>query len=783
MKVRKEVWNLLEIDKILSIFAKSLRSDLGLSVLTAITPCETIDTLRNRQNLLIAYRDYVDRYGDFPWNQNVSSVAEEIHAARKTALLTGQELVAVRMLLLLATRIKDVLNQVKDEFAPFAGVLKKIRDFKYEIESLAVLDEDGNLFDSATPTLLRIRKSEEAVRQSIRLRAQALFANSRINNMLQERLLTFRQNRFTVLVRQEFASRFPGTFIDRSGSDNSVYMEPRSLAELNSRLVLLIQDEEEEKRRILSELTQMILGREKAIVDAEGVLGQIDILYALTDVMGKYGWTLPELSKKPFFVFYDLLHPLLGEKGIPLTIECGRSFHVLVVTGPNTGGKTVALKTVGMGIILAWCGFPLPAKEGTVVGNLDNVFADIGDEQSIEQNLSTFSAHLKNIIHILSEATRSSLVLLDELGAGTDPQEGAALGIALIDTLREKKSITLATTHHNPIKSYALTTPHVETASMEFNVETLAPTYHLLMGIPGRSNAIYIAERYGMPSEVLQKARATLKEQEISMEEVIADLHERKALLNHEWEKMEEQRQKADLLSKEYSEKMKALEEQREKIIAKAEQQAATVLASAEEESRRMIRDLDEAARSVVQRNLHGKRENIREKRKELEQKEEKRFIKKMKDEKRNLEIGDAVSIAGTSITGTILALKGNKAEVQAGAARMDVPLISLTPTSKKVRDALPESPAMSATKPQGVPLSLMIRGMTVDEAMPLVEQYLDRAMRAGYLSVEIIHGRGEGILRREVHQFCAHLSYVESYRLGGPGEGGHGVTIVTFKK
>jgi DNA mismatch repair protein MutS2 len=361
MKVHKDVWRLLEMDKVLSIFASNVRSNLGLQTLAHLAPSENLENLYQRQELLRAYRDYVDRSGDFPWTQNVDSVEDLLLSARKTGLLLGRELLSVRTLLLLAEKIKAALSSIKEEVPPFGVLLRKIRDFSQEMKALSVLDEDGNLFDSASPDLSRIRKSEDSVRQTIRARAQSIFSNPRFNSMLQEKILSYRQNRFTVLVRQEFASRFPGTIVDRSGSGNSVYMEPRSMADLNSRLVLLLRDEEEEKRRILSEITAQVLSRERAILDAEKVLGQIDLLYAVTTVMDKKKWKLPLLAEKPLFAFHSLLHPLLGEHGVPLSIECGRDFRILVVTGPNTGGKTVTLKAVGVGTILAWCGLPIPA--------------------------------------------------------------------------------------------------------------------------------------------------------------------------------------------------------------------------------------------------------------------------------------------------------------------------------------------------------------------------------------------------------------------------------------
>jgi DNA mismatch repair protein MutS2 len=418
------------------------------------------------------------------------------------------------------------------------------------------------------------------------------------------------------------------------------------------------------------------------------------------------------------------------------------------------------------------------------VGNIGAIFADIGDEQSIEQNLSTFSAHVKNIISILEQADRTSLVLLDELGAGTDPQEGAALGVALLDTLTKEKGLTLATTHHNPVKQYALTAPGVETASMEFDVETLSPTYRMLLGVPGKSNALFIAQRYGMPSAVLDKARKVLSEREVPVEELIGELNERRAWLDKEENEIRALRRTLAEERKKYQDSSRDIESRKDRILAEAERKAESILERAEESSKELLRNVHDAAKSAVHRKISETSERVRNERKTLEQRQERRALRGAAMQEGFAPVVGAVAqIAGTDYVGVIEKLQGEKAILRIGAIKMDVNAKKLVKTEKKPKGAsLPRDTSMTET-PAAVPSSIMVRGMNVQDALPMVERYLDQALRRGHTSVTVIHGRGEGILRREIHALCASLKYVESYRLGDAGEGGYGVTIVTFRR
>ena len=469
---------------------------------------------------------------------------------------------------------------------------------------------------------------------------------------------------------------------------------------------------------------------------------------------------------------------------MPIDIKCGDKFRILVITGPNTGGKTVALKTAGVCIYFGWLGFPVPAGEGSVLGDIGELFADIGDEQSIEQSLSTFSAHITHVTQILDKVTPRSFVMLDELGAGTDPEEGAALGIALLDWLRERGSLVLATTHHNPIKRYALAADGVETASVEFDSSTLSPTYRILIGIPGRSNALLIAGKLGMKKQIIRRAEEAINGREVSMEDLIGELHEKRAALEREAREVERSRQKLAALEKDYEAKIKAIEEKRDALIAKADKKALSIVRNAEDSARALIKNMENAeAESQARRELEKKRSHFQKIEKSaIKREEQKETAESVVATGQELKAGDTVQLIGTSKSATVIEVSGKKARIRAGIAEMEAPLTKLKVISRK---AAPPQPTVQikVSRPVGVPSSIMVRGMTIDEAMPMVEQYLDQAYCAGYDVVTVIHGRGQGILRREVQELCKRLPYVAEHNLGGPGEGGYGVTVVKFRR
>ena len=774
----------LEIDKIISLVASNCRSELGVNAAHAARPAADMAELSSRHELFNAIEDYRAKKGELPWNGGVCSVAPFLAEAAETGLLIGEELLKIRFLLSLSMKLREKLSEAKETYPSFAMLARYIRDFTEETDALSVLDDDGRLYDNASEKLRTVRDKMREIRESIRRKGHAMLNDPAISSMLQERVLTLRNGRHAFLVRQDALSNFPGIVVDRSGSGNSVYMEPHSLLRLNNDFSASRSVELHEEQRILRELTMKMLKRKKAIDDAEYALGQVDLLYALAEKKRLDNWRLPELTPKRLFSFRGAVHPLLFDHAVPIEIKCGEKFRILVITGPNTGGKTVALKTAAVCIVLGWLGFPLPAGEGSVVGDIGELYTDIGDEQSIEQSLSTFSAHVTHITEILKTVTERSVVMLDELGAGTDPDEGAALGIALLDWLREKRALVLATTHHNPIKRFALAAEGVETASVEFDTATLSPTYKILIGIPGRSNALLIAGKLGMPREVIARAETAINGREVSMEDLIGELHEKRASLERETREVENARKHLERLKADYENKVNVISEKTEELLAKADKKALSIVRNAEDSARALIKNMEAAdAEPAARRELEKKRSHFSKIEESASRREDKKTAQKsVAMTGGELKAGDSVQIIGTKTVAAVLEVKGKKARIQAGAAEVEVPLTKLV-TVKRCEPARVPDVQIKVSRPVGVPSSIMVRKMTVDEALPMVEQYLDQAYRAGYDSVAVIHGRGEGILRREVQELCKRIPYVAEHNLGGPHEGGYGVTIVRFKR
>ena len=784
MQIADSVIKILELEKNLLPFRENLRGSLGEGILNSLKPCENFEQLKKRQALLREWLDMTDRSGEFIFNASLEAVSPMFGQAKRSGILSGEELLKVRSVLIAARHIREDGAEVCKDYKNLDELRREIRDFSPEIDALNVIGDYGRISDSASPKLFNIRAEIESLKKSGRRVAQKLFEDPEIINMLQEKSLSWRDGRFLFLVRQEFINRFPGLAVERSASGNSVYMEPKALSHVNNNLIIKTKDERDEERLILLELTRKILTRENAIISAERVIGTFDLLCACDFLIREKKWIVPELTRENFFRLAGARHPMLKDKAVPIDASCGEKFKTLVITGSNTGGKTVTLKTAGVLIIIAWLGLPLPARDGTVIGNFDSIFVDIGDEQSIEQNLSTFSSHLKKIIYILKHATSESLILLDELGAGTDPHEGAALGVAVLESLKDKGCVTLATTHHNPVKQYALTTPGVETASMEFDIEKLQPTYRLLMGVPGRSSALLIAKRYGMPEDVLKRAQGSLDSRELTAEDIMSELNERKAALESQEQEFKNTLKEAQDLKRTYQSRVAEIDYQRDKIMKAADIKAEKFIAKAEETSKDIIRSMEEAARDAARKGYTVKQRELKTLKSIIDSRHKKRTEREIQNSPKPFEPAPGVTamVAGSGIVGVINEIKNGRAYMTAGAMSVDVPVSQLIATDKKAKIATPLVDTSKLPKVESVPPSIMVRGMLVAEAMPLVESYLDRAYRSNHSVVTVIHGRGEGILRREVHALCSRLHYVKSFRLGGEGEGGFGVTIVEFK-
>ena len=785
MYIEQSAYKSLEIDKIKSLISRRCRSELGALVAENTAPAADLSELERRQRLFAEIESYRGKKGELPWVNGLVSVAFMLETAAENGLLAGDELVKIRLMLALSGRLRDALTEAREDYPAFSMLLRSMRDFSEEVGMLSVIDDDGHLYDYASEKLASIRAEMRGLKDTVRRRGHALLNDPSIAGLLQERVLTLRNGRYAFLVRQDALSQFPGSVIDRSGSGNSVYMEPHSLMRINNEYSKLYGEEMMEETRVYRDFTAKLIARQRGILDTENVLGTIDLFFALSEMTRLMKWRMPELSKKTMFSFVRARHPLLGEKSVPIEVKCGADFRSLVITGPNTGGKTVALKTAGVCIYFGWLGFPVPAGEGSLLGDIGELFADIGDEQSIEQSLSTFSAHIMHVSEILKKVTSRSVVMLDELGAGTDPEEGAALGIALLDWLLAQRALVLATTHHNPIKRFALITPGIETASVEFNAATLSPTYKLLIGIPGRSNALLIAGKLGMRADIIERAQQAINGHEISMEDLIGELQEKRAALEREAAAVEASRNKLAALEKDYETKIKAIEEKRDSLIANADKKALSIVRNAEDSARALIKKMSSAeAESEARRELEKKRSHFHKiEDSAIKREEKKAAAESVVATKHELSPGDSVQIIGSNKSAVVKEVEGKKARITAGAVEIEVPLAKLRVISRREPMAPAGGVKIKVSRPVGVPSSIMVRGMTIDEAMPMVEQYLDQAYCAGYDSVTVIHGRGQGILRREVQELCKRLPYVLDHNLGGPGEGGYGVTIVRFRR
>lgn len=783
MRIGPGTADIVEVPGVLERISRETRWEAGRNAVRNALPAAFRKEAMERQDILRSYIRHCDIRGDLPWDSALKPVGHLLENARETALLTGDELLLFKTMIGLATRLREAVRDARTEIPGIEKISEGIRDLGVELERLQVVSDDGVLYDHASPDLERTRRSIRESAGRARTRSSELSSNPAIASMLQDRVVHFRKGRFSLLVKIEDSGRFEGIVIDRTASGKGVYMEPREIVVLNNRIEILRGEESREERRILSALTSMLLEKESHILDIEAALARLDVLHACSRIIAQHRWILPDIDEKSRLRFQDLRNPLIGKECVPIDIHCGERFRQLVITGPNTGGKTVALKSVAIAVFLSLSGFPIPASEGSRVGWIDYMAADIGDEQGIEQSLSTFSSHVGRIVAMMGNAGRNSLVLLDELGAGTDPQEGAALGIAILEFFRQKGSLVLATTHHNPIKRYAVSTPGVETAGMEFDPDSFAPAYRLLMGVPGKSNALMIARRLGMPEGVVDSARDHLSGDNRSAEELMAELFDKQAELERAGKTMTEEKRKLAALKRSLEEKLDGISRRQEKILATADRKALSVLDEAEKTAKEMLRNLEKAAESAARKEFEKGKKTVSGIREDITRREE--ILARKSSERDGLpSVGDTVSIFGTEAKGIVETLKGEQAVVAAGVMKIEVPLKNLTRVKGKPAEKSREKgSAVQLPTPRGVPSSIMVRGMTVDEAIPEVETYLDRAFRAGYGEVVIIHGRGEGILRRTVHSLCSRLPYVTGYRLGNAGEGGYGVTIVSFRR
>ena len=676
----------------------------------------------------------------------------------------------------------DSLDGLFNTIEPLSPVCREIRR--------CILSEE-EIADDASPGLKHVRRSIKLTNERIHSQLNTMVNSSSVSSMLQDNLITMRGGRYCLPVKAEYRSQIQGMIHDQSSSGSTLFIEPMVVVKLNNDLRELAAKEKEEIEKILGELSNQCAEYQEELSTNITVMTHLDFVFAKANLSRSYSGTEPLFNEKGYINIKKGRHPLLDKKKVvPIDISIGKDYRLLLVTGPNTGGKTVSLKTVGLLTLMGQAGLHIPAFDHSELSVYEDVFADIGDEQSIEQSLSTFSSHMTNIVSIIDKSNYRSLVLLDELCAGTDPTEGAALAMAILKNFLRRDVTTMATTHYSELKVFALSTEGACNASCEFNVETLSPTYRLLIGIPGKSNAFAISSKFGLPDYMIDEAKKFIDVNDQSFEDLIADLETSRSTIEKERLEIEQYKSQVAGLKQKLETKQDNLSKQKERILREANEQARKILQDAKDYADQTIRDMNKlaAGKTGNMKELEKKRSAVRDK---LSKTDDRLAIKKdqaKKNRPEDFHPGDSVRVLSMNIKGTITGKPNSKGQiaVQMGILKSMVSLTDLELLDEEVIKAptLKKTGAgkIKMSKSASISTSLNIIGKTVDEAMPELDKYLDDAYLAHLNQVTIIHGRGTGKLRTAVHNKLKKCRYVKSYRLGAFGEGETGVTIVDFK-
>lgn len=678
----------------------------------------------------------------------------------------------------------DSLDEMFEQLSPLTPLSAEIRR--------CILSED-EISDSASPGLLKVRRSMKIANDRIHTQLTSL-VNGGARNYLQDAVITMRNGRYCIPVKAEYKGQVPGMIHDQSSTGSTLFIEPMAIVKLNNDIRELELQEQKEIEAVLAELSNQAAAYTDQIRDDLEIMVQLDFIFARASLAMDMNGTEPIFNTEHRIRLKQARHPLIPrKKAVPIDLRLGDDFDLLVVTGPNTGGKTVSLKTAGLLTLMGQAGLHIPAMDRSQLSVFHQVYADIGDEQSIEQSLSTFSSHMTNVVSFLKEADSDSLVLFDELGAGTDPTEGAALAISILSYLHERGIRTMATTHYSELKVYALSTPGVENACCEFNVETLRPTYRLLIGVPGKSNAFAISSKLGLPDFIIEKAKQQISEQDESFEDVLTSLENSRVTIENERAQIEAYKEQIEALKKQLETKQERLDERRDKILKNANEEAKRILAETKEYADQTMKLFHKFQKDHVDTAaVEKERQNIRAR---MNKADNALSIKaapkepKKKLSAKDLSLGDMVRILSMNLTGTISSRPDSKGFlfVQTGIIRSKVHISDLELVDEPVisSSALQKTGAgkIRMSKSSSVSTEINLLGKTVDEAIAILDKYLDDAYLAHLSKVRVVHGKGTGALRKGVHDYLRRNKRVASYRLGEFGEGDAGVTIVEFKK
>lgn len=785
--MEKRVLKTLEYDKILAMLKERASCCISRELVDTMEPSGDFDTVERELKLTaeaetLFYKTGRSPVDDFP---DMRHCLERMHAA---LFLSTGELLGIASCLKAARIAKDILaKEVGEESYLYnlAGLLITHRSTEEEINR-CIINED-EIFDGASPALARIRRAMRLANEKVREKLNSMIRSTAYQKYLQEPIITIRNGRFVIPVKQEYRQQVPGLIHDQSGSGATLFIEPSAVVELGNEYKKLLAEEADEIERILTELTAMLAPYADEIREDLNIMGQIDLVFAKAKLSRELNAVMPRLNRSNYVRIVRGRHPLIpADKVVPIDIWIGKDYRSLIITGPNTGGKTVTLKIVGLFALMVQSGIFVPANEGSEFPVFEHIYADIGDEQSIEQSLSTFSSHMKNIVGILDKVDENSLVLLDELGAGTDPIEGAALAMSILEELNDRHCMCVSTTHYSEIKAFAMTHEGMENASMEFDIDRLCPTYRLYIGIPGKSNAFEISSRLGLPSSIIDKAKSFLKGEDVRFEDIISSAQSQHRIAEEERKMAEEARVELEKLRADAERERKKLDEDRNRLQAKAKEDAKRIIADTKREMEKLIveiRSIKDIDRSAADRAIQAARDTLRATETAVNEKE---AIKKEDNTKppKTVRAGDTVNIVTLDQKATVLSAPDSKGDVmvQAGVMKLNVKLKDIRLIEEK-KAAAPTSGKVGLGAGKQVGLELDVRGMLVDEANIIVDRYLDDAYNAGLSEVNIIHGKGTGALRAGVQAFLKRHPLVKGYRMGSYGEGDAGVTVVTLKK
>ncbi len=781
----------LEFDKILRILSSFAVMDSTKTAILSLVPETDIKKVNRLQDETTDALNLSVKNGTPPFFVS-DDVRPALARADMSGVLSIRDILNVGKVLKTARMFKSYADDT------YNGALKEhfealFEDKKLETKIFACMIDDETIADDASDELYSIRRKIKATNNKIRDVLQKIISSQKYAKCLQEQIITMRDDRYVVPLKAEYRGEIPGILHDTSASGATLFVEPMQVVEANNEVRALYTAEKEEIEKILRAFTGEIAEFAKVINMSYETIMMLDEIFAKAKFSLKYDAYRPILSADGYIDLKKARHPLLDpETVVPTDIYLGKDFDTLVITGPNTGGKTVTLKTIGLFTLMAQAGLHITAKEGSVVSVFENVFADIGDEQSIEQSLSTFSSHMVNIVRILGMDTHSSLCLFDELGAGTDPVEGAALAISILEHLKNTGAKCAATTHYSELKSYALTTPRVENASCEFDVETLAPTYRIMIGVPGKSNAFAISKRLGLSDTIIESAKSHLSSEDKSFEDVLGSLEKNRIEAESDREKAEKYKREIKQLKDELAHQNEKLKEKTDRILENAHAEAKKILESAKESSESIIADAKKVRKIKSEKEANAAiekaRRDINAKIKTEADAVSKKLFETPKNAKapKSVMLGETVEIVNLKQRGTVLTLPNSKGDLQVRVGIMNVK--TNLQSIRVIEELAPKKPKQkkasgdSMGKTLSVGSELDVRGQNVEDAIYMIEKFLDDALMSSLGQVRIIHGKGTGVLRSGIHSFLRKQKCVKAFRLGVFGEGDTGVTVVELK-